>query len=589
MTEEHGKVCRLTMVTLDKTHPVKKSIYNPKTDGGVWWKVREGFDDGIKACRDLLPPPPKSTAFDLTDPRLRRVFSSKGGSLNQEQEEAKPPCDTLVHYENPKCAPGDVTFTAAVGKMTAVITYDVVTECVTLDCASECTSPSTQEPASKRDIVSVPPGYLPKSLDDALRKRYDDRGDTRGGYVDLDELIDEGFINDSGYADPGNVATWFNPVQDLIDYGQPGTDTDVGVGGKDLVRPKGDKSLSLNDHTAVGNQAGWDFMTGGVAPCTCMRHVSHSVYIPGAYRNSQPPPNQDVAEVYSSKKGSSNLTTPSDCVLMALLDNVKCNDFDVDMDVVAERVGNTLIIEWVTTMTWWVTFDFTSYCELRGCEGTCFPSGEEKIFGDIVVSREFKNQSSSELAGKYGLDIINKTCANPPPPYGDGKTWSDKVKDMMDKPFEPHPLSDSHYDLVQCEYKGAAGKTTGPRGTGLKKPFPDGHSEPGDWFAPGGIDKGEMLDSEDWKALFPGMTAGTPQEQDVSHIPIDDYPKGLFGPCQCIGQRYLSPITHTDSPNFTHINQQADDPEDVLILELPGLVYVPHYFTHTNSKFDEGI
>lgn len=317
---------------------------------------------------------------------------------------------------------------------------------------------------------------------------------------------------------------------------------------------------------------------------------------------STQPSSPDVAEVFSSKKGSSNLTTspPNTCVINSVIDNIKCVDFKVTMNVTAERVGNTLVIEWITIMEWWITYDYTSYCKPINCKGACFPSETEVLLGEnyppVRVVRTFTNQASSELARKYGVDMLNsyKGCANPSPPYGDGKQWSDKVKDMMDKPFEKHPLSDTHYDLVECRYnEGDAGHGPfgGPVGTGLKKPYPDGPLEPGDWFAPGGIEKGEMLGSKDWNHQFGGAEEGVPKEREHDpeggKLDSDGMPTGSgFGPCQCIGTRDVTHIRYTD---FDHTNQQADDPEDVLILELPGLVYIPRYFTHVNQVADEGI
>ena len=99
-----------------------------------------------------------------------------------------------------------------------------------------------------------------------------------------------------------------------------------------------------------------------------------------------------------------------------------------------------------------------------------------------------------------------------------------------------------------------------------------------------------MLGSEDWKTQFPGLTAGTPHETDVSHLDVTNWPKGLFGPCQCIGQRTLGPITTTrgnDGTNFDHRTSIYDDPGDVLILEEPGLTFMSHYFDHTNQVADD--
>ena len=56
MTEEYGKMCRLKRVTINPDHPNKKSVYDPETDGKLWWKGdREGFRDGVKACDTPYP------------------------------------------------------------------------------------------------------------------------------------------------------------------------------------------------------------------------------------------------------------------------------------------------------------------------------------------------------------------------------------------------------------------------------------------------------------------------------------------------------------------------------------------------------
>ena len=258
-------------------------------------EISNTSDEAMEGARFLIADNQKLSLGSPSPPRLKQripqsppnqdvteVYSSRGGSLNQEQEAEEPPCDTLVHFENVRVDPSGVMFypeRAWQGYAGVEVTVDVVAECKMVDCETTCTTSTPIIKDFKTGFVIKSDNFPPNFWSDLKKHGFSGSGAS----VSLEELADEGFVDDGGVSEPGNAYTWFAPVTDAIDFGvghgTMGPWGDLALG-KEAVRPKGKKSIPMDDWARDPEwKYLWDYLTGGVKECTCTRHVSHSAHI----------------------------------------------------------------------------------------------------------------------------------------------------------------------------------------------------------------------------------------------------------------------------------------------------------------------
>tara|TARA_R110000751_G_scaffold31526_1_gene80222 strand:- start:142 stop:1356 length:1215 start_codon:yes stop_codon:yes gene_type:complete len=342
----------------------------------------------------------------------------------------------------------------------------------------------------------------------------------------LQDLIDDNFVNDSGLSDPGNAYSWFGPVSDAVDFNKYSPTT--GAGGKNYLRPIGKDSFSLSEES---------IMLPGLELCNCARYI----------------PNAPVTEVYSSKKGSIHTEEQPVCDTTIHFENVRVDPSEVKF-YPKSQIRATILVQ--------VTMDVVAECVMVGCETTCTtstPSIKDMKTSFGIPSGNLTNEFLNDLENRKGKDGFS-------------------LQDLADEGYFGHPGTDP----------GNAYTWFRPAQEAI---------DYGIGFGSGGAWADDALGKEAVRPKGKKSISRNAMKAADGHLNGWDYLTGGVKPCTCM--RY---VTHSSSssssskltrgndlPNFTHINQQSDDPEDVLILELPGLVYVPHYFTHTNSKFDEGI
>ena len=283
----------------------------------------------------------------------------------------------------------------------------------------------------------------------------------------------------------------------------------------------------------------------------------------------------EVTEVYSSKKGSIHSEPPPPvCQVHETTSNFICQGWTYEYKYNVRMEGATLVIEFYGRLILKIRYDSERACVNATCEGDCQGGPESSKKYELAVIL-FQHQAGNDFSSKYGTFFLDKDCPN----------WITDTQNFENQSAE----------FLACmrkwESRGSVGENP------CKKPAPFTPCE-GDWKHWGTPDAGlDKPDSGDWfdgvipKSLLDFATGPFGRDFDFSPGTTDvtsEYPDM----CHCVGQRTLGPVTYpatrgNDGTNFDHTNSVYDDPEDVLILEEPGLTFMVSYFTHTNQVADE--